>query len=71
MHAVPWVIMAAVALATAGMLVLGWLGVRVYRDVLRLSREIDVGARRVAGAAADLERVAEPLARRAGELARR
>jgi hypothetical protein len=70
MHAMPWAVLAVVAPATAGLLVLGWLGVRVYRDVLRLSREVDSGVRRIASAAAHLERAAEPLARRAGELTR-
>jgi|GEM_PF-3311941 len=67
---VPWVIEGAVALATAGLLVLGVLAVRVYRDVTQLSRELDAGARRMATAAGSLERAAEPLARRAGEVVR-
>jgi hypothetical protein len=66
----PWLIEAVVALATAGLLVLGCLGVRVYRDVCRLSRALDTGARRVALAAGGLEAAAEPLARASGEALR-
>jgi hypothetical protein len=64
----PWVIVSVVGLATAGLLVLGWLAVRVYVEVARLSRELDAGARRIAQAASALERAAEPVARRAGAL---
>ena len=64
----PWMIVAAVGLCTAGLLVLGWCALLVHRQVLVLSRELDAGARRIAGAAADLERAAEPVARRAGDL---
>ena len=65
----PWMIIAAVGLATAGLLVLGGLAVRVYREVLVLSRELDAGARRISGAVRSLEFAAEPVARRAGEAA--
>ncbi|WP_037571006.1 hypothetical protein [Phaeacidiphilus oryzae] len=63
----PWLIEGEVALATAGFLVLGCLGVRVYRDVVRLSRALDSGARRLSLAAGALEAAAEPLARATGE----
>lgn len=64
----PWMILAAVGLCTAGLLVLGWCALLVYRQVLALSRELDRGAGRIAGAAANLERAADPVARRAGDL---
>ncbi|MFC1443621.1 hypothetical protein ABUW04_35840 [Streptacidiphilus sp. N1-10] len=64
----PWMIVAAVGLCTAGLLVLGWCALLVHRQVQLLARELDAGARRIAGAAASLERAAEPVARRAGDL---
>ena len=64
----PWMIVAAVGLCTAGLLVLGWCALLVYRQLLALSRELDAGAGRIAGAAANLERASEPVARRAGDL---
>jgi hypothetical protein len=64
----PWVIVSVVVLATAGLLVLGWLGVRVYLEVARLARELDAGVSRIAQAAGALERAAEPVARKAGAL---
>jgi len=64
----PWTIVAAVSLSTAGLLVLGCCALLVYRQVLALSRELDAGARRISGAARDLEQAAGPVARYAGEL---
>ncbi|MFC1421211.1 hypothetical protein ACEZDE_31890 [Streptacidiphilus sp. N8-3] len=64
----PWTVLAVVGLSTAGLLVLGWCALLVYRQVLALSRELDAGALRVATAARSLEQAAEPVARRAGEL---
>ena len=64
----PWVIFSVVGLATAGLLVLGWLSLRVYLEVARLARQLDAGARRITQAASGLERAAEPVARRAGSL---
>ena len=64
----PWTIVAVVSLSTAGLLVLGWCALLVYRQVLALSRELDAGARRISGAARNLEQAAAPVARRAGEL---
>jgi hypothetical protein len=58
----PWMIVGATGLATAGLLVLGWLAIRVWLDVRRLAREVDTASRAVAGAAAGLERAAAPLA---------
>jgi hypothetical protein len=65
----PWTVVAVVALSTAGLLVLGWCSLLVYRQVAALSRELDAGARRISGAARNLEQAAAPVARRAGELA--
>ncbi|WP_377268351.1 hypothetical protein [Peterkaempfera sp. SMS 1(5)a] len=58
----PWMIVGATGLATAGLLVLGWLGIRVWLDVRRLAREVDTASRAVARAAAGLEKAAAPLA---------
>ncbi|MFJ6213590.1 hypothetical protein ACIQGZ_09690 [Streptomyces sp. NPDC092296] len=57
----PWMIVGATGLATAGLLVLGWFGFRVWLAVRRLAREVDTASRAVAKAAADLERAAAPL----------
>ena len=62
-------IFAAVGLSTAGLLVLGWAAVLVYRQVVALSRELDAGARRLSAAARNLEQAGGPVARRAGETA--
>ncbi len=64
----PWLIFSVAVLSTAGLLVLGALAVRVYREVLLLSRELDGSARRLSRSAAALEFAAEPVARRAGQL---
>ena len=64
----PWVIVSVVGLSAAGLLVLGRLAVLVYAEVGRLARELDSAGRRISQAAGALERAAEPVARRAGEL---
>ncbi|MHA6764419.1 hypothetical protein [Streptacidiphilus sp. PAMC 29251] len=64
-----WTVVAVVSLSTAGLLVLGWCALLVYRQVLALSRELDAGARRISGAARNLEHAGAPLARRGGEMA--
>jgi len=64
----PWVIVCVVGLATAGLLVLGRLALRVYAEVGRLARELDASGRRISQAAGAVERAAEPVARRAGDL---
>lgn len=58
----PWMIVAVTGLVTAGLLVLGWLGIRVWTDVRRLAREVDAATRAVAAASARLDRAAAPLA---------
>ncbi|QMU69056.1 hypothetical protein [Streptacidiphilus sp. P02-A3a] len=65
----PWVIVCVVGLSAVGLLVLGLLAVRVYAEVGRLARELDAAGRRVGHAAGAVERAAEAVARRAGELA--
>jgi hypothetical protein len=69
MQHMSWTLVAAVSLSTAGLMVLAWSGALVYRQVAALSRELDAGARRVAGAARNLEQAAAPVARRAAEKA--
>jgi hypothetical protein len=64
----PWVIVCVVGLATAGLVVLGVLAVRVYAEVSRLAGELDAAGRRISSAASAVDRAAEPVARRAGDL---
>jgi len=59
------------ALAFCGIAVLGVLGVRVHLEAGRLAREIGDSSRRLGTAAERFQRTAEPLAVRAGEIARR
>jgi hypothetical protein len=59
------------ALAFCGIAVLGVLGIRVYVAAERLARQVGDGSRRIASAAEECQRSAEPLATRAGEIARR
>jgi hypothetical protein len=58
-----------VGLTTAGLMVLGFLAVLAYREVVRLGRAVTRGAERVARAGTEVEREAERLARHGGELA--
>ncbi|WP_063795854.1 hypothetical protein [Peterkaempfera griseoplana] len=58
----PWMIVGATGLATAGLLVLGLLGIRVWLDVRHLAREVETASRAVAGAVTGLEQAAAPLA---------
>ncbi|AXI80626.1 hypothetical protein [Peterkaempfera bronchialis] len=58
----PWMIVGATGLATAGLLVLGWLGLRVWLDVRSLAREVDTASRALARSATRLEAAAAPLA---------
>ncbi|MDT0269953.1 hypothetical protein RM844_27100 [Streptomyces sp. DSM 44915] len=62
--------MSQVALAFAGVAVLGVLAVRVGLEVRRLSRAVGESAERISRAAADLERAAGPLAARSGGVRR-
>ncbi|MEZ0094721.1 hypothetical protein [Streptacidiphilus sp. EB129] len=64
----PWTIIAAVTLATAGLLVLGWFALAAFHEVRALARELDASARRISLAARGLEGAAESVARRAGDL---
>ncbi len=50
----PWPVLAAVALATAGLLVLGVLAIRLWRDAAVLAREVDAAARALAAASGEL-----------------
>lgn len=65
-----WWLYLYVGLATAGLLLLGVLGVRVYGEVLRLARQVDRSAEILGRASEELRRTAAPLAERAGELSR-
>ncbi|GAA2235619.1 MULTISPECIES: hypothetical protein [Kitasatospora] len=49
-----WTIVAAVLLATAGLLVLGVLACRLWLDVRALAREVDTASRTLAAAAGEL-----------------
>ena len=60
--------MSAVALGFVGLAVLGVLAARVFLEVRRLGTQVEESARRINGAAADLERAAEGTARAAGSL---
>ncbi|MFB7668736.1 hypothetical protein ACFC1R_33255 [Kitasatospora sp. NPDC056138] len=65
-----WTIVAAVLLATAGLLVLGALACRLWLDVRALAREVDAASRALAAAATELAgeplRVPEAVAQAAG-----
>ncbi len=62
--------MVQLALAFAGVVVLGVLGVRVGVEVRRFSRAVGDSAERIGRAAEELERAAAPLAARGGSLRR-
>ncbi|MFC5662768.1 hypothetical protein ACFP3U_07185 [Kitasatospora misakiensis] len=49
-----WMLVAAVLLATAGLLVLGVLAVRLWLDVRALAKGVDAASRALAEAAEDL-----------------
>ncbi|MFE7561764.1 hypothetical protein [Kitasatospora sp. NPDC057500] len=49
-----WMLVAAVLLATAGLLVLGVLAVRLWLDVRALAKGVDAASRALAEAAGDL-----------------
>ncbi|MEU1284648.1 hypothetical protein [Kitasatospora sp. NPDC005856] len=49
-----WMLVAAVLLATAGLLVLGVLGIRLWLDVRALAKGVDRASRALAAAAEDL-----------------
>ncbi len=64
-----WVF-ACIALAFCGIAVLGVLAIRVFLEVQRLARQVGDSSRRLAGAAEEFQRQAEPLAARAGQATR-
>ncbi|WP_371501264.1 hypothetical protein OG871_30790 [Kitasatospora sp. NBC_00374] len=49
-----WIIVAAVLTATAGLLVLGVLGCRLWLDVRALAREVDAASQALSAAAEGL-----------------
>nr|BFD90174.1 hypothetical protein KitaXyl93_15340 [Kitasatospora sp. Xyl93] len=49
-----WMLVAAVLLATAGLLVLGVLAIRLWLDVRALAQGVDRASRALAAAAGDL-----------------
>ncbi|MDX2854405.1 hypothetical protein [Actinacidiphila glaucinigra] len=65
-----WWLYLYVGLATAGLLVLGFLAVRVYAEVRGLARQVGRSSDRLLHASEDLRRAAEPLVRGAGDLSR-
>ncbi|MFD3452188.1 hypothetical protein ACFWVC_08395 [Streptomyces sp. NPDC058691] len=65
-----WWLYLYVGLATAGILVLGVLGIRVYAEVLGLARQVGRSSADLTRAAEELQRAADPLAREAGEFSR-
>lgn len=62
--------MIAIALGFLGIAVLGVLAVRVFVEVRRLARQVDLTSRRIQQAARDLEQAAAPLAGDAGAMGR-
>lgn len=65
-----WWLYLYVGLATAGIILLGVLGLRVYAEVLRLSRQVGRSTDDLARACDGLRRAAEPLAGRARNTSR-
>ena len=66
-----WWLYLCVGLATAGLLVLGVLAVRVFAAVQDLARQVGASADALAVAGERLRRAARPVAERAGEISRR
>jgi hypothetical protein len=65
-----WCLYLSIGLATAGILTLGVLGMRVYAEVSALARQVAKSSDDLAKAAERLQRAAEPLARRSGDVSR-
>jgi hypothetical protein len=65
-----WWLYLYVGLATAGIILLGVLGIRVHAEVLRLSRQVGRSTDDLASACDGLRQAAEPLAGRAGNSSR-
>jgi hypothetical protein len=66
-----WWLFLSVALAAAGLAVLALCAVRVFTAVRRLALQVASSAAALEAASDRLRRAAEPLAGRAGEIARR
>jgi hypothetical protein len=66
-----WWLIVYVGVATAGLLVLGVLAVRVFTAVAELGRQVAAGTDALALASERLQRAARPVAERAGEISRR
>lgn len=60
----------SVALGLLGCALLGWLGLRVHREVTLLGRQLADSARRIDGAVLQLREAAEPLPSRLAEAER-
>lgn len=66
-----WWLMAYVGLSAAGLIVLGVLAVRVFLAGQELARQVGASTQELAAAVERLQRDAEPVAERAGEISRR
>lgn len=66
-----WWLMAYVGLSAAGLIVLGVLAVRVFLAGQELARQVGASTQALADAVERLQRDAEPVAERAGEISRR
>jgi hypothetical protein len=65
-----WWLYLSVGLATAGLLVLGVLAIRVFTAVQELARQVAAGTDALAAASDRLQRAARPVAERAGHISR-
>jgi UPF0716 family protein affecting phage T7 exclusion len=65
-----WWLYLYVGLATAGILLLGVLGIRVFAAVQELARQLGRSTDELSRVSQDLIRSTEPLVRRAGETTR-
>jgi hypothetical protein len=63
-----WWLILYVGLAAAGIILLGVLGIRVYAELMRLSRQLAQSTDDLTRAFDELRRAGEPLADRAGNL---
>lgn len=65
-----WWLYLCVGLATAGLLVLGALAVRVFLAVEELARQVAASTDAFAAAGERLQQAARPVAERAGQISR-
>ncbi|WP_405579416.1 hypothetical protein [Streptomyces sp. NBC_01190] len=65
-----WLLIVSVGLATAGLLILGVLAIRVFLAVRELARQVAAGTEALTRASDRLQRAARPMAGRAGEISR-